>query len=29
LRQNLLKDAANMLRSNNLPVTGWLLENGF
>jgi uncharacterized protein HemY len=29
LRQNLLKDAAAILRSNNIPVTGWLLENGF
>jgi hypothetical protein len=25
----LLKDAAAILRSNNIPVTGWLLENGF
>ena len=28
-RQTLLMDAASILRSNNLPVTGWLEENGF
>ena len=28
-RQTLLKEAASILRTNNLPVTGWLQENGF
>ena len=28
-RQTLLAEAAAVLRNNNLPVTGWLQENGF
>ena len=28
-RQTLLTEAAAVLRQNNLPVTGWLQENGF
>jgi TolA-binding protein len=29
LRQTLLTEAAAVLRQNNLPVTGWLQDNGF
>jgi tetratricopeptide (TPR) repeat protein len=28
-RQTLLAEAAAVLRKNNIPVTGWLQENGF
>ena len=28
-RQKLLTEAAAILRRNNIPVTGWLQENGF